>query len=241
MLADCCISGATQTVTISQKEPGILEKIKVELGSNYPLQRNKKTGVYLLNLNSKILKEDLINIHGITQNKSLTVDFPFVPDEYLNHFVRGYFDGDGNIYTRGYLVSFVGGSLSFMKDLQEIFDAKGFEPRVITKGSFYRLYISGRKTIREFFDWIYKEADIYSERKYDNFPDKNENVNNLTNSKLKYTKEAVRNRKLSFIKEYDSSKSINKACEAVGIRKSTYQNWLKTDNEFSKLIEQLAD
>lgn len=239
ILADGCISGATQTVTISQKEPEILDKIKIELGSNYPLQLNKKTGVYLLNLNSKILKEDLITIHGITQNKSLTVHFPYVPDEYLHHFVRGYFDGDGNIYSRGYLISFVGGSLDFMEGLKKVLEPKGFEPRIISKGKFYRLYISGRKTIKEFYNWIYKEGELYLSRKYDSFPDKNVSASGLGNAKLKNTKEAVKKRKTHFINAFSTNFSIKLTCEEVGISEATYRKWLKKDNEFNELIKQI--
>jgi hypothetical protein len=34
---------------------------------------------------------------GGTENKSLTLEFPEVPKEYLPDFIRGYFDGDGSI------------------------------------------------------------------------------------------------------------------------------------------------
>ncbi|WP_099355222.1 LAGLIDADG family homing endonuclease [Fredinandcohnia onubensis] len=241
ILADGCISGATQTVTISQKEPEILEKIKIELGSNYPLQQNKKTGVFLLNLNSKILKEDLINIHGITQNKSLTVPFPHVPDEYIHHFVRGYFDGDGNIYSRGYLISFVGGSLEFMKGLNKILDQKSFEPRIVAKGKFYRLYISGRKTVKEFYNWIYKDEEIYLKRKYDSFPDKDVSASELENSKLKSTKVAVKERKLQFINTFASNNSKEFTCDEVGISMATFHQWIKKDNEFRELIKQIEN
>ncbi|WP_245947394.1 LAGLIDADG family homing endonuclease [Bacillus taeanensis] len=103
-----------QTVSFSQKEKTILEEIKKELGSNQPLYVNKNTGVYMLNLHSKIMKEDLMEIHGFTPNKSHSVVFPKVPERYLHHFVRGYFDGDGSIYARGFMVCFVGGSYRFM-------------------------------------------------------------------------------------------------------------------------------
>lgn len=32
---------------------------------------------------------------GFTPNKNLTLRFPEIPDQYLGHFFRGYFDGDG--------------------------------------------------------------------------------------------------------------------------------------------------
>ncbi|WP_449540146.1 LAGLIDADG family homing endonuclease [Ferdinandcohnia sp. Marseille-Q9671] len=238
ILADGCISGETQTVTISPKEPEILDKIKKEVGSNQPLQQNKKTGVYLLNLNSKILKEDLITLHGITPNKSLTVQFPNVPKEYLSHFIRGYFDGDGSVYTRGYFVSFVGGSIDFMITLKELLGYHGFESRIIHKGKHYRLYISGRKTIKNFHDWIYENKDIYLERKFNSFPDKDLNSNILKDAKFKTNKSAVIERKNIFIQAYTTNQCLETACAKAGIKKETLSNWIKSDNEFKLTIDE---
>lgn len=47
------------------------------------------------------LCEDLEKLGGI-KNKSLVLNFPtssIVPDYLLNHFIRGYFDGDGCIWN----------------------------------------------------------------------------------------------------------------------------------------------
>ena len=38
--------------------------------------------------------EDLIRL-GVTPRKSLTLKFPKIPIKLVNHFIRGYFDGDG--------------------------------------------------------------------------------------------------------------------------------------------------
>lgn len=115
--ADGVIQKENQCVSISQKENYILEDIKQELYTNQPLYQNKKTGVYMLNINSKTIKDDLMNIHGIKPCKSFNIEFPFIPEEYLHHFVRGYFDGDGYVKYETYTVSFVGGSYSFMNSL----------------------------------------------------------------------------------------------------------------------------
>jgi LAGLIDADG-like domain len=52
--ADGHISSRTQLVTFSQKDKAILEQIRNELGSNQPFTQNDSTGVYLLNIGSKI-------------------------------------------------------------------------------------------------------------------------------------------------------------------------------------------
>ena len=57
------------------------------------LQVQQKSTPTLI-INSKEIKKDL-EILGIISNKSLTVPFPNVPEEYLASFVRGVIDGDG--------------------------------------------------------------------------------------------------------------------------------------------------
>jgi intein/homing endonuclease len=53
--------------------------------------------IYRLQIGSKEWFRDLESL-GFTQHKSNTLHFPEVPGEYLGHFVRGYFDGDGCVY-----------------------------------------------------------------------------------------------------------------------------------------------
>lgn len=241
IVADGCISGNTQVVIISQKEPGILEEIKSELGSNQPLQKNEITGVYLLNLNSKVLKDDLINIHGITPNKSSTVLFPYVPDEYLSHFVRGYFDGDGNINYQKYVVSFVGGSFEFMNALYELLTNKGFNPQIIKRQNYYRVIISGRLTIQLFAQWIYTNGNLYLKRKLSNFQQEQHPITELLDRKQKRTKNAVSLRKKNFLEEYQHSSCIKTSCAAIGIKQSTFHKWCKTDKNFHHTFNDLTN
>lgn len=160
-IADGVIMKDNQTVSISQKESGILENIKIELNSNQPLYQNKNTGVYMLNLNSKIMKNALIELHGIMPCKSYNVQFPFVPEEYLHHFIRGYFDGDGHVNPKRYFVSFVGGSYNFMKFLKRILDDHNYQPNFIDKEKQYRIYLSGKNTIKKFSAWIYTDKELF--------------------------------------------------------------------------------
>ncbi|PAV29428.1 hypothetical protein CIL05_11210 [Virgibacillus profundi] len=126
-IADGTVARDSQFISISQKEKYILENIKKEMDSNQPLYQNKKTRVYILPLNNKIMKEDIINIHGIIPNKSSSAKFPNVPEEYMSHFVRGYFDGDGYINYEKYTLTFVGDSKAFMDSLMEILSSKGLK------------------------------------------------------------------------------------------------------------------
>ncbi|MCD8500668.1 MAG: endonuclease [Bacillaceae bacterium] len=200
--ADGVIAKGQQVVSISQKEKAILEEIRKEVGSDQPLYRNEHTGVYLLNLNCKVIKDALINIHGITPNKSFTVKFPKVPEEYLHHFIRGYFDGDGNIYERGFLVSFVGGSYSFMNILLLLLRSKGFDPILTSKDGYFRVYVSGRRTIQLFANWIYDNKGLYLKRKYNRFQKEKNSIELLQN---KIEKDPTRKR--IFINELNTHRS----------------------------------
>ncbi|MGG2092101.1 LAGLIDADG family homing endonuclease [Bacillus sp. S13(2024)] len=71
-VADGVIAKNSHTVSISQKEKGILEDMKKEINSNHPLYKNKNTGVYILNLNSKIMKNDLINMKFFNRKNKLS-------------------------------------------------------------------------------------------------------------------------------------------------------------------------
>ncbi|MGW6192928.1 LAGLIDADG family homing endonuclease [Bacillus cereus] len=170
--ADGVIPKENQCVSISQKESDILNDIKKELNTNQPLYQNKKTGVYMLNLNSKTIKEDLMNIHGIKPCKSFTVEFPFVPDEYLHHFIRGYFDGDGHVNPHKYFVSFVGGSYNFMNSFKDILENHQYSLSFVDREKQYRIYLSGKDNVKKFSKWIYKDKGLYLERKYKVFQQK---------------------------------------------------------------------
>src|SRR2546426_365306 len=59
------------------------------------VNKNWKTA-YRLQIGSIKAYNDL-RAHGFSQNKSKTMLFPAVPAKYFGDFVRGYFDGDGNV------------------------------------------------------------------------------------------------------------------------------------------------
>ncbi|MDN4523034.1 LAGLIDADG family homing endonuclease [Fictibacillus fluitans] len=235
-VADGTIPKDIQSISFSQKDRCILDKIKIEMQSTHPIIKNNKTAVHILNINSKVLKEDLMLIHGIGSNKSLNVQFPYVPNEYVSHFIRGYFDGDGNIYTRGNMVSFVGGSLLFMTKLSKVLSERDLNPYLQTTNNHYRIYISGRKTIKQFYEWIYQDKTLFLARKFNAFKDKDLNSELLNNKHLKTTKKAVQLRKDLFIKIYRETNCIKTACNQVGILIPTLKRWIKTDEVFAKEI-----
>lgn len=90
--------------------------------------RNVRSGhVYRIQVGSKTWFEDLNNI-GLHPNKSKRMVLPHIPKKLFGDFLRGYFDGDGNVWM-GYLnkhrttptlvlqASFTSGSVDFLRKL----------------------------------------------------------------------------------------------------------------------------
>ena len=74
-----------------------IEKFKKFINSKHKIAYREKTKSYRIIFNDSKFCNDLIKL-GCIPNKSLILKFPTekqVPIELINHFIRGYFDGDG--------------------------------------------------------------------------------------------------------------------------------------------------
>ncbi len=128
------LGGYYISIEITDKE--LLEKIRGIMESDHkissrrrPNKINQKTS-YRLRIGNKTIFNDLLDL-GITPGKSLTIELPRIPSKYFNHFVRGYFDGDGCVnictYQNKYKnkpstiinSTFTSGSKSILKKLKE--------------------------------------------------------------------------------------------------------------------------
>eukprot|EP01084_Bolivina_argentea_P084284 152464_1 len=107
LFADGCIyaSGSNYRVKLTLKciDHSHVEKFKNALLSSYHLglaKTNHQTCCAVHSIYDNLLALDLIRL-GCIPKKSLILEWPNnIPDEYVNHFVRGYFDGDGCISFR---------------------------------------------------------------------------------------------------------------------------------------------
>ncbi len=152
----------------------LLIKIKKLLGSNHKIGVRKKyikwKTAYRLQIGSKTIFNDLLKL-GLCPKKSKRIRLPAVPRKYLPHFVRGYFDGDGNVTVCTYKrkarndklttvlqSGFTSGSKKFLLDLKN----KLLKEKVVEGGTFYyssngwRLYFSINDS-RQLYKYMYKE------------------------------------------------------------------------------------
>lgn len=147
---------------------------------------NKRTKSYVINLGSVEMANDLIE-HGCVQKKSLVLKFPTekqVPKTLINHFMRGYFDGDGcasisnqdPCITHNYNLSFqLLGTKEFLDKYEKILldncqdknKSKRFRKNM-NKNTESFSYSSHLK-INDIYCFLYDNATIYLERKKEKF------------------------------------------------------------------------
>ena len=131
-----------------------------------------------LHISSKEITKDLTNF-GLTRYKSQELKWiEQIPYQYVSHFVRGYFDGDGHVglaqahnpNNKKLIVKLVS-TLSFIQRLKLEFEKHyGSEcGSIIDNSSYYELVYTGSNHTKSFLDWIYKDSteETRLKRKYD--------------------------------------------------------------------------
>lgn len=117
------------------------------------------------------MKNDLIRL-GCVPKKSLTLKFPQDIDEkFYKDFIRGYFDGDGcTCFTdKTSMVSLIG-TYDFLIKVCEIVNIDKERIYLLDKDSQnYRIVLSSLNDMLKFLDFIYDNANIYLERKYEKY------------------------------------------------------------------------
>jgi hypothetical protein len=194
-----CMSKGTITMSLEEGDRDVLERIRHEIDSERPLEfldySNKHDfgytyhNQYRLLLFSSHMCQSLQS-HGMVPNKSLVLKFPTLDEKLVPHFIRGYFDGDGCVCQGKRETNFLATITSTndfcikLKEIVEhvigincyIYDASNHNG--ITKV----FTTSGRLQVKSFLDWIYKDADMFLERKYNRyiqyFYNNEENTNN---------------------------------------------------------------
>ena len=130
---------------------------------------------------------------GMVQAKSLILDFPSrksVPKKFVRHFIRGYFDGDGcltrSFFNRAvrYRVIFLG-TLEFCNGL--ITELKNIVPLKLWKRrgkvNVYPCVVSGNIQVSRLLEWMYSEASVWLDRKYEKYQGFIENQNRIKQRK----------------------------------------------------------
>jgi intein-encoded DNA endonuclease-like protein len=129
----------THFVSFYTADESLLEKIKHIILSDHKISlRAVRSGnVYRLQIGSKEWFDDLIKL-GLVPNKTSRMFLPEIPHDYIGDFVRGYFDGDGNVWvgdihknrvknSKTIQVSFTSGSHDFLVSLRNLLHLVGLK------------------------------------------------------------------------------------------------------------------
>lgn len=159
-------------INLKESDKSHLEKFQKALGSCYKIGHSNKTQSVSLKINSTKLCTDLIN-HGVVCNKSLIIKPPKIANEFIPHFIRGLFDGDGSIsWVRGRIphASVATGSIELAEWLRKYMP--NFNIYIYKrKHDLFSIESQSREIVRNFHAMIYQNANTFLERKYIKFND----------------------------------------------------------------------
>lgn len=162
-----------------------LKKLNKNISGNYPItfydkecelcnndKQHKMCKIRIFSIN---MANDLIN-NGATVDKTYTMSLPDLSDELMPHFIRGFFDGDGNLYiTKKNKIrcSFYSVNVDFLEQLKSYLYGNDINSYLyISKHNesnykdLYRLEIAGSEYTEKFLQYIYNDNQICLDRKF---------------------------------------------------------------------------
>jgi intein-encoded DNA endonuclease-like protein len=186
-------------VTLTSIDLEMLEKVKSLLDSTIHIRKqtqgyDKSKYIYILRFGHEKMTQNLKKL-GLTTQKSLTMTFPDIPEEYVRHFIRGCWDGDGSVYFEkrrpGEIkASYTSGSKQFIKRIvlelykvgigkyglsDQFYKNHPFQEKLTIYRHPYKqaryIRISGKKNCQRLFHYFYDNVDesLYLKRKYEVF------------------------------------------------------------------------
>jgi hypothetical protein len=162
-VTDGTVNNRLNTIYFSQKEERILKLIANYMEADYVIVPPGKTRtVPVLVIHSREIKRDLERL-GITANKSLSLKFPPVPDQYLPSFIRGVIDGDGWIQDRGYVMNITTASAEFANGLYNVIVAWELRSEISIEKTrsgrdIYRVWVKGKDSLSKLAKIIYSNC-----------------------------------------------------------------------------------
>lgn len=185
-------------IMISESDDDILQKIKNIISPERPLlyynTKNKKhQNRCMLCLPNKKIANKLSEL-GCCQNKTHKITFPkWLNKNLYNHFIRGYFDGDGHIgiYNKRNAKSkrlqfSICGTKSFLLSVKNIIEQNVPRTNIILycrhperNNNIRDLRVMKKFQIYLTLKWMYKDATIFMNRKYNKYREAEEEIFNM--------------------------------------------------------------
>lgn len=161
-------------IGLATKDKQHLQKLKECLRSNHPIKEYVYSYLSMVRLfigNKKIVKS--LSKH-IQKNKTFSLRFPKINIDLERHFIRGYFDGDGSIINGKNPQLNITSNTFFLDELDIRFEQIGLNKtkrdiRHKSQNQIQTTRFVGRNNVKMIYDYLYKDATIFLERKKDIF------------------------------------------------------------------------
>lgn len=170
----------TLRINLQANDSDHLVKLNKSIGGNFNVRiydevhKDKSYPMSQILIYSTSMVKDLMS-YGVFPNKTDKIIFPDLPENLIRHFIRGYFDGDGSICERKHkkrlsdlACSFSCGSMLFLEKLREILYQNNIKSYIVQdkRGNKASLSLAGLTNPDVFLHYIYDNATIYLDRKY---------------------------------------------------------------------------
>lgn len=169
---------------LGQDELKTIENFKTDIESEHKICRDSKNGAWYVKMSSPQITKDLQR-YEFGGKKSGKIKLPKLSNKLIQHFIRGYFDGDGwitlNNKTNSHVVcGFASCSSLMIKELQNfLVKNKIIHKTKIVKryrknknpnhNDFYCLHICGLEVVFSMYNFLYNNATVFMPRKKERF------------------------------------------------------------------------
>ena len=176
-----------------------LKKFNKSINGNYKItdrwrkclistKPNSKSHECCIRIFSLIMYNSLVN-YGFSNNKTYNISIPKIPKELIKHYIRGYFDGDGRfgLSSNRLWVAFCMASEELKNDIVHILQDLDIKSYINSNTNeynttIYSIEITSNINKIKFLDWIYKDSNIYLDRKYKKYLKAKQIYGSLTES-----------------------------------------------------------
>lgn len=241
-------------IDLQTDDEDILIKIKNEIKYNGNLKYYEQPDKYFPDTNkfykckkqvrllirSKQMSEQLA-LKGCVSNKTYILTFPdenILSKKLIRHFIRGYMDGDGGISYwidnkntghKKFQINFCG-TTDIIKTISQII-GKEFKCSPAISDRFpdrnnnnLQVCISGNKKCKEILDWIYNDASLFMNRKYNKYLELIDEVRRVENDSNLYGN-AYPRRAVINLETKEIYNTVNGAAKVFGVAGSTIFSW----------------
>ena len=165
-------------IRLAKQDKDILIKFsKILLNENNVKEYDDIVGLYVV---SQDISSDLKKL-GCPAKKTFILKFPDLPENLCHHFIRGYFDGDGmlaiyqpNMKKNKYAEFSICSTKEMLDEIGLYIADLGVNFKInkrhkMRNNNNFTLRVGGSQQIKKVCDFLYKNAHIYLNRKYEKY------------------------------------------------------------------------